>query len=242
MKDLKFLENNLIAHRGYHNTKKSVPENSIKAFRRAVRYGYIIELDIHLLKDGNIVVFHDDNLKRVCGVNKNINDCTYDEIKHLKLFNTNEKIPLLEDVLKVVDGKVPILIEIKYYSKYGGLERKLFEILNNYKGIYAIQSFYPKTIYWLKKNKPDVIRGLLSSDFKNKGGTLRQIIGKTLILDIILKTDFISFDIRALPNFFVDKKKMKKRVLGWTVRTKKDYDLARKCCDNLICENMEEYK
>ena len=241
MKNKEFLTNYLIAHRGYHDLKKKIPENSILAFKRAIRYGYAIELDVHMLKDGKLVVFHDDSLKRVCGVSKLINDCTYDEIKDLKLFNTNCNIPLFSDVLKIVDGKVPILIELKYYPKYGYLERKLLKELDKYCGDYAIESFYPKSIYWLKQNRPDVVRGLLSSDFKSNGSTLRQIIGKTLIFDIILKVDFISFDIRALPNFFVDKKKRKKTVLGWTVRNKKDYDKAIKYCDNLICENMKEY-
>ena len=100
MKNIVFLKDKIIAHRGYHDLKEGIPENSILAFKKAIRYKYVIELDVHILKDNTLVVFHDDNLKRVCGVDKNIDECTFDEIKDLKLFNTTCKIPLFKDVLK----------------------------------------------------------------------------------------------------------------------------------------------
>lgn len=239
MKDLNFLKTRLIAHRGYHDMKKGICENSISAFKNAIKHNYIIELDIHLLKDNNIVVFHDGNLKRVCGINKKIEDCTYDELLKYNLFNTNDKIPLLKDVLKVVNGKVPLLIEIKYYPKYGVLEKKLVDILKNYKGLYAIQSFYPKTIFWFKKNKKNIPVGLLSSDFK-KSNNLKRIIGKTLLLDILLNADFISYNIKAIPNLYIKSKRKKKVILGWTVKNKKQLNEMKEYCDNFICENIIE--
>lgn len=241
MKNINFLTDNLIAHRGYHDLKMGIAENSMEAFKRAVRYGYTIELDVHILKDDKIIVFHDSNLKRTCKINKPISECTYDEIKNLKLFDTNCTIPLFKDVLKMVNGKVPILIETKYYPKYGYLEKKLFNCLKEYNGKIAIHSFYPKSIFWFKKNAKNIPCGLLSSDFKNSGSSLKKIIGKTLILDIFLKTDFISYNINAMPNIYINAKKSKKSVLGWTVRNKEDYDKALKYCDNLICENMKFY-
>lgn len=238
--NIDFLKNNLIAHRGYHNKEKGIIENSIEAFKKSIKCSYTIELDVHMLKTGEIVVFHDDNLKRVCGINKNINDCSFDEIKDLKLYDTNSKIPLLKDVLKLVDGKVPIIIEMKYYPKYGVLEKEVLRLLEGYNGLYAFISFYPKSIYYLKRNTNAPV-GLLSSDFK-KTNTFKSLIGKTLFLDVFLKADFISFDIRALPNSFVGSKRKNKLVLGWTVRNKKDYEQAKKYCDNLVCENMKDYK
>ena len=95
----------IIAHRGVFNNK-DIPENSLKSFREAVKLNYDVEFDIHLTKDNILVVFHDDNLKRMTGSDKNIQDCTYDEIKDLKLLNTNEHIPTLDEVLKVIDNKV----------------------------------------------------------------------------------------------------------------------------------------
>ena len=105
-KDLSFLKENLIAHRGAHNINKGIPENSINAFKEAIKNNYIIELDIHLLKDNNIVVFHDDDLKRMTGVDKKLKDTTYEEIKDLKLQNTDNYIPLFKDVLDLINGKI----------------------------------------------------------------------------------------------------------------------------------------
>ena len=94
-----------IAHRGIHNNL-NIPENSIKSFKRAISKNIPIELDIHLTSDDKLVVFHDDNLIRMTGLYKKIRKCTYDEISKLKLLNTNEVIPLLSDVLDLINGKV----------------------------------------------------------------------------------------------------------------------------------------
>lgn len=244
MKNMDFLKDTLIAHRGYHDIKEGIPENSVAAFKRAIRYNYTIELDVHLTKDQKLVVFHDNNLKRVCGVNKIIESCTYNELLKYNLFDTKYKIPLFEEVLKLVDGKVGLLIEIKTAKFSGKLESKVSNLLDCYKGNYAVQSFNSMSILWFKKNKKSYIRGLLASDFKKRKdiSNLRKNIIKTLITDIILKTDFIAYDINALPNRYIEAKRRSKLVLGWTIRNKKDYDKAVKYCDNYICENMEEYK
>ena len=242
MKDINFLKDKIIAHRGYHNIKENIPENSILAFKKAIRYKYVIELDVHILEDNTLVVFHDDNLKRVCGVDKNIDECTFDEIKDLKLFNTTCKIPLFEEVLKEVDGKVPLLIETKMLKYNSILEQELSKILDNYNGLFAIQSFNPFSINWFKNNKKNYIIGLLSSNFKKWNLCYpKKIIGKTLLLDLFLKVDFIAFDLKAMPNKYIDKKKNKKLVLGWTIRCKEDYENANKYFDNIICENMNDY-
>lgn len=120
-----FLTKNLIAHRGLHDMNNGVIENSLEAFKLGIENKYIIELDVNILKDDEIIVFHDDNLHRITGVNKNISECTYDEIKNLKLKNTNSYIPKLEEVLMLVDGRVPLLIEIKNKYKVRKIRRKI---------------------------------------------------------------------------------------------------------------------
>lgn len=189
------------------------------------------------MKDGNIVVFHDNNLKRLCGINKRISNCTYVELLKCKLLNTSDKIPLLENVLKLVNGRVPILIEVKYYKKYGILEEKLMKILDKYNGKYAIQSFYFKTILWFKKNRNDVVLGLLSMGFKS---SLLNSICKTYIFNLLLNPDFISYNINGISNYIIGLKN-KKLLLGFTVKNKKDYSYSKKYFDNLICENMNIY-
>lgn len=239
MKDLEFLSRNLIAHRGYHNNKKGIPENSVLAFKKAIDNNYLIELDVRLTKDQKLVVFHDDNLKRVCGVNKRVKDLTYRELLKYNLFDTTLKVPLFSDVIKLVNGRVPILIETKYHNRYGVLEKILINELSNYKGLYAIQSFYPMSLLWLKRNTKDIPIGLLSSNFKNDLNRLKSIIGKTLILDLFFKTDFISYDVKGLPNNYLSYKGDKKKIVIWTIKNKKDYDLARQYTDSLICENFD---
>ena len=239
MKDLEFLSRDLIAHRGYHNNKKGIPENSVLAFKKAIDNNYLIELDVRLTKDQKLVVFHDDNLKRVCGVNKKVKDLTYKELLKYNLFDTTQKVPLFSDVIKLVNGRVPILIETKYHNRYGVLEKILINELSNYRGLYAIQSFYPMSLLWLKRNTKDIPIGLLSSNFKNDLNRLKSIIGKTLILDLFFKTDFISYDVKGLPNNYLSYKRNKKKIVIWTIKNKKDYDLARQYTDSLICENFD---
>ena len=240
-----FLKDNLIAHRGMHNSKLDIPENTIVAFKKAIDNKYIIELDVHILKDKTVVVFHDNNLERMTGVNKNINNCIYDEIKDLKLQYTNNYIPLFEEVLELVDGKVPLIIELKYENyfdkKVGELEDKTIELLKNYKGKYAIKSFNPFSIYYLKKNYPNVVRGQLASSFKYDNlGIMKKYILKKMLLNYFSKPDFISYDFNCLPNKRVTNFRKDKLVMAWTIRNKNELEYARKYCDNCICENFEE--
>ena len=238
MKDLKFLKETIIAHRGVHN-EKDIIENSIEAFKEAVNKNYIIELDVHFLKDGEVVVFHDDNIERMTGINKNLKDCTYDEIRNIKLLNKNTYIPKFSDVLKLVDGKVPILIELKNDNKVGLLESSLVQILKKYNGKYAVQSFNPLSIMWFKNNYPNIIRGQLVCKFKNKKmDNIKKFILKTMFFNIITNPDFISHSVDDLSYKEVNKIKKNKFILGWTVRNKERYDELIKYYDNLICEKF----
>ena len=238
MKDLKFLKETIIAHRGVHN-EKDIIENSLEAFKEAVNKNYIIELDVHFLKDGEVVVFHDDNIERMTGINKNLKDCTYDEIRNIKLLNKNTYIPKFSDVLKLVDGKVPILIELKNDNKVGLLESSLVQILKKYNGKYAVQSFNPLSIRWFKNNYPNIIRGQLVCKFKNKKmDNIKKFILKTMFFNIITNPDFISHSVDDLSYKEVNKIKKNKFILGWTVRNKERYDELIKYYDNLICEKF----
>ena len=239
MKNLDFLLKPLIAHRGFFDNEKGIPENSILAFARAIDSNYSIELDVHLLNDNKIIVFHDDNLKRMTGIDKLVKDCTYEEIRNLKLLDTNEKIPLLEEVLNFVNGKVALLIELKYDVKTGLLEKELMELLINYSGKYAVQSFHPMAILWLKKHAPEVVRGQLAKEFKNqKYGKLKNYILSNMLLNKLTKPDFVSYDIKSVDKI-LDKISKSMVLLGWTVRDKKSYEKYVKICNNLICENFK---
>lgn len=240
-KDLSFLTQNLIAHRGMHNIDKGIPENSLTAFAEAIKHNYIIELDLHILKDGKVVVFHDDNLSRMTGVSKNIKDCTYDEIKSLKLQNTDYYIPLFNEVLSLVDGKVPIVIEFKYDVKSGILEKEAMKLLDDYKGKYVIKSFSPFSVLWIKNHYPNVIRGFLSSNMKyEKFSFFKKCFLRSNLLLKLLDIDFISFAIDSFPDKKIKKFRNSHLVLGWTVRSKANFEKAKQYCDNLICENFDK--
>lgn len=240
-RNLDFLKGRIIAHRGYHDKTIGIPENSMTAFKRAVENDYIIELDVHILKDGEIVVFHDDDLNRMTGEKGKLKHFSYDEIKDIKLSNSEECIPRFIDVLKLVDGRVPIIIELKYDVTNHSLEEKLMEILKDYKGKYAIKSFNPNIVLYFKKNYPEVIRGQLASDFKTSKMTfIRKYILKNMLFNVVTKPDFISYDVRALPNKKVEKIRNTLPILVWTIKTKEELEKAKKYGDNFICENIDK--
>ena len=239
-RNIDFLKQNIIAHRGYHNIEKGIPENSLKAFEEAIKKNYIIELDVHILKDGEIIVFHDDNLKRMTGTDRKIKDLCYNEIKKSTLLNTNQKIPLLKEVLELVNGKVPIIIEIKNEAKVGKLEKSVINILKNYNGKYAIKSFNPLTVNYFRKNSPETIRGQLATYFRNGNmPKIKKLFLSYMLLNFITKPDFISYDIRELPRKRITNLRKKKLILGWTIKNEEDLKKAKKYCDNYICEGFE---
>jgi glycerophosphoryl diester phosphodiesterase len=236
VKDLSLLNYNLIAHRGLHN--KDIPENSLKAFDLAIKKNYIIELDIHILKDNTIIVFHDDNIKRMTGINRNIKDCTYEEIKKYNLLNTKYKIPKLEDVLKLVDGKVPLIIELKTDVKPDRLEKNVVKLLDDYKGLFCVKSFNILSIKWFKKNRNNYIRGLLVD--KNWNNILKIISFKPII-NLICKPDFISCNCKLVNDKKIKKFKKNIPIISWTIKNKTNYIKYKDKYDNLICENIDDY-
>lgn len=219
MKNIDFLKRSVIAHRGLHNSQ--IPENTLPAFVKCVDKNYIIELDIHILSDNTIVVYHDHNLKKLTGVNKVIETLTYAQLSSIKI-DKKYTIPTLKQVMHIVNGKVPILIEIKDVDNNSKFEEELVKILDNYKGEFAIQSTNPFVIDWFYKNRKDYVIGLIVfNDLNYK-----------LVKKYVKKIDFISVYKKQLPF------KINKLVLGWTIRKQSEYEKYKYLCDNLICENI----
>lgn len=226
------------AHRGVHN---EYPENSMPAFEKAIELNLCIELDIHLTKDSQLVVFHDDNLKRMTGANEFIKFLTYDQIKQYKLDNTNHTIPLLKDVFDLVKGKVPILIEIKTNNNMKKLVPILKEQIDNYKGKVFIQSFNPFALRRCYKAMPNILRGQLSSFFvRDHLKFYKKIPIKKLFFKNFSHIDFVSYNLENLPNKYVNK--MDIPVLTWTIKTQEDYDKAKLNANNMIVDNVEVLK
>ena len=218
---------NIIAHRGIHN--EAIPENSMKAFSLALKKNIPIEFDVHILKDKNIVVFHDDNLKRMTNKDKFIKECTYEEIKDLKLKNTNEKIPLLKDVLKLVDGKVLLDIELKMDVTDHSLEDGLIEILKDYNGEVILKSFDYRKVKYLKKHTNYKV-GLL---IKRMSG-FKDFIIRNINFNILIKPDFLACNKNMLDCKSV--KTFKKDIYIWTIKNKDELKIYKS--DYYISENI----
>ena len=155
-----------IAHRGLHD--KTSPENSLSSFQKAIDAGYPIELDVQIIADGTVVVFHDNSLSRLTDNDGYIKFLNKEDLALLSLKDSKEKIPTFEDVLKFVDGRVPLLVEIKNEGKVGNLEKKVLEMLKAYKGEYAVCSFNPYVLEYFYKHAPEIIRGQSAGFFKGE--------------------------------------------------------------------------
>ncbi len=231
-----------IAHRGLFD-RENLPENSRPAFREAVRKGYGVELDVRLTKDGIPVVFHDATLFRMCGVEKMVSDCTYEELCIYPLGNTQKRIPTLEAVLKDIAGEVPVLVEIKAERGYKRTAEKTAKVLDTYTGVYAVQSFHPLVLVWFRKYRPRVLRGQLSTDYWRDTVTcslLQRIVRTNLVCNILTYPDFISFrhTMTGLWSYLICKCLYHTVSFGWTVRSKEDLHRAEKEFDGIIFDSF----
>ena len=220
----------LFARRGVHNNI-DIPENSIKAFKQALKNNLNIELDIQLTKDNVLVVFHDSNLKRMTNIDKNLNELTYSELKNLKLLNTNATIPTLKEVLNTVNGKVTLDIEIKDNNKINLTCKKLVEELEIYHHPFIIKSFNPKIVRWFKKYKPKYIRGLLIKD-----NLYNKFLGKIIIK--FCKPDFLAISKKYITKHGIKSYLKKYPILIWTILKKDEIDKYNHISTNYICNNM----
>ncbi len=205
------------AHRGLHDAEKGIPENSLAAFKRAVEKGYGIELDVQLTKDDKVIVLHDKTLERACGVNIDVWQSDYRSLLQYGLFGTDEKIPLLTEVLSIVDGKTPILLELKTGPRIIDLCRKVLEILHFYEGAVCIESFDPRILYWFRKNAPSYFRGQLTASRKQIDGREGVFLSRVLT-NFLSRPDFIAHS-TAKKTFFVKLcESMGAKKFVWTVR------------------------
>ena len=187
------------AHRGLHSSAEGIPENSMAAFRLAAEHGYGIELDIHLTRDGRLAVIHDNSLLRTAGVDVKAKDLTAEELAQYRLEGTDEKIPFLEEVLPLFEGKAPIIVELKVEGNAAALTKAACDLLDQYKVDYCIESFHPQAILWLKKHRPELCRGQLSQNFfrHDEGtglGKAADFAMTHLLTSFLTVPDFIAYN------------------------------------------------
>ncbi len=241
----KSFEHHYIAHRGLHDERYDAPENTMAAFKRAVSCGFGIELDVRLTKDKKAVVIHDDNLQRVCGVNVSVAGTDYSEIKGYRVKGTNEHIPLLSDVLKEVDGRVPVIIEIKetpFYQEVCGIVAKE---LDSYRGDAAIQSFLPEAVEWFKVNRHDILRGQLAMNLfdprhNRQDSFAVKLVGTLMLMNFKSQPDFIAYDFMEFdsPVMKIMRNVFGVESAGWTMTSQKCIDDLNKKFDIVIFDGF----
>lgn len=182
------------AHRGLYDNSGAAPENSLPAYALAVQHGYGIEFDIRMTKDRQLVLIHDPNLLRTSGIDKKIENLTYAELKKYRLFDSQASIPTLTELLSLVDGKVPLIVEIKSENAaYQDLCQRVCETLDSYYGPFMVESFNPLVLAYFKKYRPRYIRGQLSGGLSDKKG-MKYFAIRYLLTNVLARPDFIAYE------------------------------------------------
>lgn len=223
------------AHRGLHSKDKSVPENSLAAFTAAVDAGYGIELDIQLSKDGEVVVFHDDDLARVCGVQARVDSLTLAQLRELPIHSTTQHIPTLQEVLDTVAAQVPLIIELKMGPRNRELCERAWKILRQYDGDLCIESFDPRIVRWFKKHVPGLLRGQLAAPAKILGKGAQGVLVGWLLSNFLARPQFIAYQAGKKPFtvFLVEQFAMR---IAWTARPTDDTNALEAANDGVIFE------
>lgn len=228
------------AHRGLFDNRTNAPENSINAIQKAVEAGYGIEFDVQLTKDDVPVVFHDASLKRMCGVEGNIWDYTWQELRKFRLADSDQTIPALEKVLRVVDGRVPLIIEYKMDRADTVVCELGNRLLKQYQGKYCVESFHPFALRWYRKHRPDIVRGQLSENF-TKHGEKNPVLNLLtyLLTNFLTRPDFVAYrhsDAGNLSRRIC--RKLGALSVAWTVKNQEEYERARTQFDLFIFDSF----
>lgn len=226
------------AHRGLHGN--NIPENSVLAFKKACENNIGIELDVQLSSDGTVMVFHDYSLKRMTGLDKKLCELSSKELKTLSLAQTEQKIPTLREVLEIVNGRVPLLVELKGENLNNSLCPKVAQLLKNYKGIYCIESFNPLLIKSMKKYLPNAYYGQLYTNVcrDKKKYTLLNFLLTGMVFNFLSRPNFIAFnkiDRNAFP-VKVATKLYKAPKFVWTLKNKEEIQTAKANAEFAIFE------
>lgn len=227
-----------VAHRGLHDARR--PENSLAACVAGVEAGVALELDLHKLEDGTVVVFHDDDLARMTGVAGSIAARTASSLAPLRLRETQEPIPRLSEVLEQVAGSVPLLLELKGSRPVGQLDDAVARLLVGYRGPVAVQSFHPQSLRWWCQHHPTVLRGQLASSFRRVDiPAYQKILLRRLVFNPWTRPDFVSYELDGLPHWAPS---LARRgglpLLVWTVRSRTALRRALELGDNVIFEHI----
>lgn len=233
-----------IAHRGLHDIAHGIVENSLSAFRAAIAAGYAIELDLQPSVDGEAMVFHDETLDRLTEASGKVSARSAQELSALKLAGSSDTIPKLAQVLDLVAGKVPLLVEIKAWTRrVGDLEARTAELLRDYRGPVAVQSFNPLTLRWYRRHAPVIPRGLLSTDYRAavpfRLSRRTRFALRHLLTAPVIRPHFIAYDVHALPALAPKiARALGLPLIAWTVASEQERRIGARYADNIIFEGF----
>ncbi len=243
--DMEPFMHQLYAHRGFHDNAGDAPENTMRAFEKAVKRGYGIELDVQLTKDDEVVVCHDFHLKRVCGQDVKVKDLTYEELQQYKIYGSDQTVPRFTDVLALVDGRVPLIIEYKSIDMDMHICDRVDGILQGYQGLYCVESFNPMIVYWYKKHRGDIVRGILSDSYIKEGeNTLPKIgygIMHNLLENFLIKPNFVAYNHKYYKNLsrVLCHKLYRLPAVAWTIKSKQQLEDRQKDFDIFIFDSFD---
>ncbi len=226
--DTSALDGWLFAHRGLHDGNQQVPENSLQAFRLAMEKVYGMELDVQLSADHQLVVFHDKSLKRVCGVDRVLHRLTYEELQLYPLPD-GSTIPLFSQVLKLVAGRVPLIVEVKYHGNVTEIAKATHEMLLTYNGPYCVESFHPLAMRYFQKHAPEVLRGQLAYGGKWKkedNSAILHFCMKHLLVNCLSRPHFVAYSVPTdhTLSMWLMKNLFHPLLAAWTIRDQETLD------------------
>ena len=223
-------KNKYFAHRGLHDESEGIFENTIPAFEAACQAGYGMELDVRLSRDGQVVVIHDNELDRMCGVENTVDNMDYDDLAKLNVGESDSHIPLFTEALECIDGRVPIIVEIKPCKNNLVLSKKTMEILSSYKGDYCVESFDPSIVKWLRNNYPHILRGQLANPEKfyaPEVPSLGKFFMANCLFGMVTRPHFIAYMVGPKPFPLYIAKLLGAMQVVWTSRPNETGDIPK---------------
>ena len=225
------------AHRGLYEQDQSVPENSLPAFAAARAAGYGVELDLRLSKNGDVVVFHDDDLLRVCGVDARVDALTTGELLALRLCGTAERIPLFTEALGMLGPETPVIVELTTGPRNDLLCQKTLEILRAVPGVYCVESFDPRIVRWFRRHAPDLLRGQLAMPARFYTARSTGFLLSNLLMNFLSRPQFIAREVTLRSASLWLCLLMRPMRVVWTVRPEHDSARLRRENDAVIFEH-----
>ena len=244
--DKSAFQTRFFAHRDLHKNGTALPENSLPAIKKAVEEGYGIEFDIQVTRDGVPVVFHDFTLRRMCGQKGRVCDYTLQQLRRFRLLDCGEPIPTFKEALEAVNGKVPLIIEMKVEYFDLRICRAADQLLRDYRGVYCIESFNPLVLLWYRKNRPDVMRGQLSDgflfqkEFRTPVKIAPGLFIQFLVTNCVTRPDFIAYNFKYQGNLSraLCRRLFKGKAAAWTVRSEDELKRAKPHFDVYIFDSF----